>query len=67
MHGQTTGVAVVVMKRPRTDGEDVPPLAAIPGAYADVEPPTAIGETARRRSGEDENGPAWTAKPAAAW
>ena len=33
----------------------------------DVEPPTAIGETARRRGGEDENGPARTAKPAAAW
>ena len=33
----------------------------------DVEPPTAIGETARRRGGEDENGPVRTAKRAAAW
>ena len=60
------GDVAVMMKMVRPTARARRPSRPLRG-HVDVEPPTAIGETARRRSGEDENGPARTAKPAAEW
>ena len=63
--GQTVGVAVVVKKMAKPTTRARRPARPLRG-WIEVEPPSATGETARRRGGDDENGLAWTAKPAAA-
>ena len=62
--GDAVDAAVVVMKAKPTSRTRR--LARPLRGWVEFEPPSATGETARRRGGDDENGLAWTAKPAAA-
>ena len=64
-HRRDDGDAAVTTKMAKPTARARRPSRPLRG-HVNVEPPSAIGETARRRGGEDENGPARTAKPAAA-
>ena len=59
--GRVAGVATVV-KKARPTAKTRRPLRPFRG-HVDVEPPTAIGETARRRGGEDEEADGEDASP----
>ena len=62
--GRAAGVALVV-KKARPTARTRRPSRPFRG-HVDVEPPTAIGETARRRGGEDEEADGEDAPPLAA-